>query len=154
MQYAFQTGNVGYSLSILAKQTQKRGHFLHSRKPFKGAPCNPSTYYVASETRIVCLISGLTGLSSTRTGLWNETNILRLGLQSYLPDWPLYFRFIASPIVLNSVAISVKEGLCPGSDDQHLSIKDLQLGSHQLGIGGRNALFMIPPIISPQCIFA
>lgn len=47
----------------------------------------------------------------------------------------------------NSFAISVKHGLSDGSDDQHLSMSDLQSGLHESGTGGRNVLLTIPPII-------
>lgn len=45
----------------------------------------------------------------------------------------------------NSFAISVKLGLSDGSADQHFSISDLQSGSQDSGIGGRNVLLTIPP---------
>jgi hypothetical protein len=45
----------------------------------------------------------------------------------------------------NSLAISENNGLSAGSDDQHLSINDRHPGSHQVGMGGRNVLFTMPP---------
>lgn len=53
-------------------------------------------------------------------------------------------------MVLNSLAISEKEGLTAGSFAQHLSIKDRQAGSHQEGMSGRNVLFTIPPAHAEQ----
>jgi hypothetical protein len=56
-------------------------------------------------------------------------------------------------IARNSFAISVKLGLSDGSDDQHLPITDLQSGSQDSGIGGRNVLLTIPPeIIEVQIV--
>lgn len=46
---------------------------------------------------------------------------------------------------LSSLAISVKLGLSNGSEDQHLSISDLQSGSQDSGTGGLNVLLTIPP---------
>ena len=46
----------------------------------------------------------------------------------------------------NPLAISEKEGLSDGSDDQHLSISNLHSGSQDSGTGGRNVLFTIPPV--------
>lgn len=43
------------------------------------------------------------------------------------------------------LAMSVKLGLSTGSADQHLSIKDLQPGSHDSGTGGLSVLLTIPP---------
>lgn len=48
-------------------------------------------------------------------------------------------------IALNSSAIWVKFGLSFGSDDQHLSIRALQAGSHDSGTWGRKVLLTIPP---------
>jgi hypothetical protein len=47
-------------------------------------------------------------------------------------------------MVRSSFAISEKAGLESGSDDQHLSINDLHVGSHQLGISGRRLPLIIP----------
>jgi hypothetical protein len=47
-------------------------------------------------------------------------------------------------MVRSSIAISEKAGLESGSDDQHLSINDLHVGSHQLGISGRRLPLIIP----------
>lgn len=44
----------------------------------------------------------------------------------------------------NSLDTSEKAGLEEGSDDQHLSINDLQTGSHQLGISGRRSPLIMP----------
>jgi hypothetical protein len=52
---------------------------------------------------------------------------------------------MATAIARNSLAITEKLGLSAGSADQHLSINDFQVGSHQLGILGRNVLFTMPP---------
>jgi len=45
----------------------------------------------------------------------------------------------------NPLAISVKEGLSDGSDDQHISISSLHSGSQDSGTGGLKVLFTIPP---------
>lgn len=52
--------------------------------------------------------------------------------------------FRAADMVRSSIAISEKAGLESGSDDQHLSINDLHVGSHQLGISGRRLPLIIP----------
>lgn len=52
---------------------------------------------------------------------------------------------ILAAIDRNSFAISVKFGLSDGSDDQQLSINDLQSGSHDPGTAGRSVLLTIPP---------
>lgn len=51
---------------------------------------------------------------------------------------------MAADMVRRSFAISEKDGLESGSDDQHLSINDLHTGSHQLGISGRRFPLIIP----------
>lgn len=43
-----------------------------------------------------------------------------------------------------SFAISEKDGLKSGLDDQHLSFKNLHEGSHQFGISGRRLSLIIP----------
>lgn len=51
---------------------------------------------------------------------------------------------MAADMARSSFAISEKGGRESGSDDQHLSINDLHIGSHQLGISGRRLPLIIP----------
>lgn len=60
-------------------------------------------------------------------------------------DSPWGFGWRAAAIPRSSLATSVKLGLDEGSADQHLSIRDFQTGSHQVGIFGRRVLLTIPP---------
>lgn len=67
--------------------------------------------------------------------------------------WMFYWRFcgfgeIFADMDLSSLAISVKLGLSDGSEDQHLSISDLQSGSQVSGSGGLSVLLTIPPEIN------
>lgn len=55
-----------------------------------------------------------------------------------------YFMFREAAMARNSLDTSEKAGLEEGSDDQHLSINDLQTGSHQLGISGRRSPLIMP----------
>ena len=55
-----------------------------------------------------------------------------------------HLMFMAADMARSSFAISEKGGLDLGSNDQHLSINDLHVGSHQLGISGRRLPFIIP----------
>ena len=52
--------------------------------------------------------------------------------------------FIDADMARSSFAISEKAGLESGSDDQHRSINDLHVGSHQLGISGRRLPLIMP----------
>lgn len=67
----------------------------------------------------------------------------RMWLCSAQLQW-CHLMFMAADIARNSFAISEKGGLDSGSDDQHLSINDLHVGSHQLGISGRRLPLIIP----------
>jgi hypothetical protein len=49
--------------------------------------------------------------------------------------------------------MSVKPGLSAGSDAQHLSINNFQLGSHQVGTLGRRVLLTMPPAKIPRQSF-
>lgn len=55
-----------------------------------------------------------------------------------------HLMFMAAAMARSSFVISEKAGLELGSDDQHLSINDLQVGSHQLGILGPRLPFIMP----------
>lgn len=55
--------------------------------------------------------------------------------------------FIDEAMALSSFAMSEKAGLAFGSDDQHLSIRDLHAGLHQFGISGRKLPLIIPPVV-------
>lgn len=57
----------------------------------------------------------------------------------------LYRMFMAAAMARSSLAMSEKAGREDGSDAQHLSIRDLHVGSHQLGISGRSSPLIIPP---------
>lgn len=64
-----------------------------------------------------------------------------------------HLMFMATAMARSSFEISEKAGLESGSDDQHLSINDLQLGSHQFGISGRRVPLMMPAEnITVECI--
>lgn len=69
-------------------------------------------------------------------------------------DQPLdHLTFMATAMARSSFEISEKAGLEFGSDDQHLSINDLQLGSHQFGVLGRRVPLIMPAEnITVECI--
>ncbi len=68
-------------------------------------------------------------------------------------NWPCALGWVAAVIARKLLAMSVKPGLSTGSDAQHLSINNFQLGSHQVGTFGRRVLLTMPPAKIPRQSF-